>query len=109
MATLVVQLSTTAGVVKAALVAAAVGGDQFANNGKTHLEIANGSGAPITVTVPRTKACDQGSLHPVTNSVAAGVTDTMGPFPVDLHNDANGMCQITYSGVTTLTIGAFSV
>lgn len=104
-----VQQSTTAGVVKAALVAASGGGDQFQNNGKTTLEIANGSGAPITVTVPRTKACDQGSLHPVTNVVAAGVTDTMGPFPVELHNDALGYCQITYSGVTTLTIGAFSL
>lgn len=108
MATLVVQQATTAGALKAALVAAAAGGDQFQNNGRTTLEIANGSGAPITVTVPRTKACDQGSLHPVTNVVGAGTTEVMGPFPIDLHNDAAGYCQITYSGVTSLTIGAFS-
>src|SRR5687768_17600312 len=106
MATLVVQQITNAGVVKAALAAAAAGGDQFANNGKTFLEVANGSGGAITVTIAAQRACDFGSTHNIANSVAAGATEIMGPFDPSRYSDASGFCQITYSGVTSLTVGA---
>jgi uncharacterized protein (DUF697 family) len=109
MATLSVNAITSAGVVEAALVAAAVGGDQVQNNGRTFLKITNGSGGAITVTVASQVTCSQGSTHNATNAVAAGATDLMGPFDTTRFNDANGYIQITYSGVTSLTIGAFSV
>jgi len=31
----------------------------------------------------------------------------VGPFPPGIYNDANGMVQLTYSGVTSVTVGAF--
>lgn len=109
MATLSVTTVTTAGVVDPTPVAAAGGGDQFANNGKTILKVVNGSGGAITVTVASQRSCDQGSTHNVTNSVGAGATELMGPFPTDRYSDANGYCQVTYSGVTSLTVAPISL
>lgn len=108
MATLTVSQLSPSGVVEAALVAAAGGGDQFTNNGKTYFKVTNGSGAPITVTIVAQQTCDQGSVHSIANAVAAGATEIMGPFS-SRYTDANGFCQVTYSGVTTLTVGAFAL
>lgn len=109
MATLAVTQLVPTGAVEPALVAAAGAGDQFPNNGRTYLKVTNGGGSPITVTVVSQRACDQGSVHSTTNSVVNSTTELMGPFPVERFNDAAGMCQITYSAVTTVTVGAFSV
>jgi hypothetical protein len=46
MATIAVTQITTAGVAPPTFVAAAGGGDQFTNNGKTLFEVKNGSAAP---------------------------------------------------------------
>lgn len=109
MATLTVSAVTPSGVAEAALVAAAAGGDQFSNNGKTFLKVTNGGGAPITVTIVAQRACDQGTIHSIANSVANATTELMGPFDTGRYNDASGFVQITYSAVTTVTVGAFSV
>jgi 2-methylaconitate cis-trans-isomerase PrpF len=110
MATIAVTQSTQAGVAPPTFVAAAAGGDQFSNNGKTYYEVKNGSGAPITVTFARAKSCDQGGLHPTTVSVPATTGDRIcGPFDPTLYNDANQMIQVTYSAVTSLTVAAVSL
>lgn len=86
--------------------AAAGGGDTVVNNGRTVLIIANGSGAPITVTVDSPAACSQGFAHdqdivvPATDSVVAG------PFP---QNRFGGDLALTYSGVTTLTVAPVDI
>lgn len=108
MATLAVTQLTPAGAVEPALTAAAGGGDQFPNNGRTYFKCTNGGGAPITVTVVAQRACDQGSIHSITNSITNATTELMGPF-TDRYTDANGFVQVTYSAVTTVTVGAFSV
>lgn len=108
MATLTVNALSPSGGAEAALVAAAVGGDQFANNGKTYLKVTNGGGAPITVTIAAQQSCDQGSLHNITNSVTNGTTELMGPFS-SRYTDGNGFCQVTYSAVTSVTVGAFAL
>ena len=108
MATLTVAQVSTAGIVDPTPVAAAAGGDQFTNNGRTFLKVVNGSGGAITVTVAAQATCDQGSTHNVANSVSAGATELMGPFS-SRYTDANGFCQVTYSGVTSLTVAAISV
>lgn len=109
MATIAVTQISTAGVAPPTFVAAAGGGDQFANNGKTLFEAKNASGSPITVTFVRQKACDQGTVHTTTVSVPATTGDRIcGPFDPALFNDANGFCQVTYSAVTSLTVAAFS-
>jgi hypothetical protein len=109
MATIAVTQITTAGVAPPTFVAAAGGGDQFANNGKTLFEVKNASGSPITVTFVRQKTCDQGTLHTTTVSVPATTGDRIcGPFDASLFNDANGFVQVTYSAVTSLTVAAYS-
>lgn len=109
MATLTVTTATSSGILKPALVTAAVGGDQFSNNGRTYLEITNGGASPITVTVASQRACDQGTAHNVTNSVTNATTEIMGPFDPGRFNDASGMVQVTYSAVTSVTVGAFAL
>lgn len=108
MATLAVQSISTAGAVPASLVAAAGGGDQFANNGKTLLDVVNGGVGSITVTVASQTPCNQGSTHNTTVAVPAGETRRIGPFDPSRYNDGNGRVQVAYSGVTSVTVGAFS-
>jgi hypothetical protein len=109
MATLAVTQLLPTGAAEPALVAAAAGGDQFPNNGRTYLKITNGGGGPITVTIVSQRSCDQGSTHNTTNSITNGTTELMGPFPPERFADGAGMCQVTYSAVTSVTVGAFSV
>jgi hypothetical protein len=108
MALLTVQTFTTAGAAEAALVAAAGGGDTFPNNGRTILKVSNESGGSITVTISAQVACDQGSLHNITNSIADGETEVMGPFRTDRFNDASGLVHVGYSGASSVTVGVYS-
>lgn len=96
------------------LAAAAGGGDAFSNDGRTFFVVSNGGGSPITVTVEvqRTsiKVPGLGSVTfadiPVT--VAAGVTKWIS-VPKGPYTDSNGRTQLTYSGVTSVTVGAARV
>lgn len=108
MATLTVSALSPSGTAEAALVAANVGGDQFSNNGKTYLKVTNGGGAPITVTIVAQRTCDQAVLHNITNSVTNATTELMGPFS-DRYTDSNGFVQVTYSAITSVTVGAFAL
>jgi hypothetical protein len=107
MATLTVQTAVIAGTA-VTFAAAAGGGDQFANSGNERVIIKNGSGAPITVTFDSPTTCSFGTTanaaHDLAVSVAAGAETMVGPLSTDKFNDANGNVQITYSGVTSLTI-----
>ena len=106
MAELVVQEILLTGLAPA-YSAAAVGGDYFVNDGKTMLEVRNASGAPVNVTVASPQNCDQGANHPLVIAVPATIGQRMiGPFLRRRFNDANGRVQVTYSGVTTVTVAA---
>lgn len=96
-----------------ALVAAAGGGDTFDPDQDTWIEVKNAGGSPITVTVATPK------LDPKTGLAEADVTVSVpattgerkiGPFPYETFADpANqGRAAITYSAVTSVTVGAFS-
>jgi hypothetical protein len=108
MATLTVQATTAAGVTPAAAVSAAGGGDQFANNGKTMLEIVNGGVGSITATIASQNPCSQGATHNTTITIPAGETRRAGPFDPARYNDGSGNVQVTYSGVTSVTVRAYS-
>ena len=108
MATLTVQDVNSGGAVPT-YAAAAGGGDQFSNDGKTMIHVKNGSGGSITVTVASQVSCSQGATHNTAVAIAAGAEKMIGPFPTDRYNDANGFVQLTYSGVTSLTLGAFQL
>lgn len=105
MATLTVGAISRSGLTRS-LASAAVGGDEFANDGKTFLEVANGSGSSITVTIATQMTVDGKAVADDAISVGAGVTKQIGPFPPHIYNDANGKVQVTYSAVTTVTVGA---
>ncbi|MEE8599163.1 MAG: hypothetical protein V3S69_06600 [Dehalococcoidales bacterium] len=109
MAALTIQTSLLGGVVKAALVAATAGGDTFVNEGKTIFEVVNGGGSSITVTVTGQRLLHFDTSATKTVTVGAGDTTLIGPFPVGNFNvEATEAVSITYSGVTTVTVGVFS-
>lgn len=111
MAILAVAQTSLAGVALGA-VAAAGGGDSFQNDGATALYVKNGSGAPITVTADAPNADNFGIIdnaHDSPATIAAGAERLLGPFPPGRFNDANGRVQLTYSGVTSLTVAPFRI
>ena len=93
-----------------ALVAAAGGGDDFPNDGRTFLHVKNASGSPINVTIDSKRKCSQNAEHDVVVSIPATTGEKLiGPFPIDEFSDTNGRCNVTYSGVTSLTVQAVSL
>lgn len=95
------------------LVAASAGGDQFNNlvatTERTFLRVVNGGGSPITVTIASQVLCNQGYTHDLAVSVAASGEEWIGPLSRDRFNDGNGNVQITYSGVTSVTVQAVRI
>ena len=92
------------------------GGDEFVNTGEEIVFINNGSGGALTVTFAKTSDTDiidpifgKVTKANVATAVGAGKTVAFGPFPIGGFNDANSKVQITYSGVTSLTIDVVKV
>jgi hypothetical protein len=110
MATLAVDNTSVLGV-EPTLVTAAGGGDDFPNEGvQTIFVIDNASGGAITVTFD-----DTGSVSPVGAEafdadvaviLGAGTRFYIGPFPL---NRFGKSVAVTYSGVTSLTVGVIRV
>ncbi len=111
MATLATQTIRRTGVTPS-YAAAAGGGDQFTPGPRTFLHVKNGGGAPITVTV-----VTPGSALPdvAVADLAVSVTNAqermIGPFPPEYFADPalSGQAAITYSAVTSVTIGVFEL
>src|SRR3990172_2571153 len=102
MATLTVQQIAKTGLVYA-LTAAAGGGDAFLNEGvRTFFHVKNADGTATTVTFVTQK-----TVEGLAVSVTNGTEQLVGPFPADVYNDANGLVQVTYSKVTSLTVNPF--
>lgn len=95
--------------------AASAGGDSFPNpRGNGLLYVKNASGGSINVTIaaqaPYTTRPADGpypsqTVGNIVVAVGAGVERIIGPIP-GAYNDGNGSVQITYSGVTSLTVAA---
>lgn len=89
--------------------AATGGGDTFVPGRNVCLRVKNGSGSPITVTVVTPRNDQVGNaVADNTFSVPATTGDvTAGPWPAEIYADpVTGVANITYSGVTTLTVAA---
>jgi hypothetical protein len=88
------------------LAAANVDGNYFANTGKEWLEIANADASPMNIVI---KALVDGvSISAFrTIAVAAGARKKIGPFSPSPYNDADNRVQVTYSAVTSVTVGVF--
>ncbi len=105
MATLTVATVTRAGVDVVGAAATVTVGDEWANTGYEFLEVKNGSGAPITVTLDIKTAPDGLAVTDPTVSVGAGVTKIIGPFPPGIYNDeTTGRAKATCSSVTSVTV-----
>ncbi len=107
MATLTLNVVARAGVT-VSLASAAVGGDEFVNTGQEFFMITNGGGS-INVTISTPNSVDGNAIADLVVVVGAGVTMFIGPFPKGTYNDSANKVQITYSGVTTVTVGVFRV
>ena len=105
MATLAVQKIVRTGL-ELVPVAATGGGDAFPNDGKTFIYVNNASGGDITVTIVSQQTIDGLAVADKAVIVTASDARYIGPWPIPLYNDANGLVQLTYSGVTSLTVAA---
>lgn len=109
MATLTVQTATRAGF-DVVGVAADGAGDEWANTGQEVIEVKNGGGGSITVTLDIKPTIDGAAVTDPTVTITAAQTKMIGPFPTGLYNDATtGRAKVTYSGVASVTIRAIKV
>ena len=88
--------------------AATGGGDEVTNQGTTFFLVENGGVGNITVTFASQETCDQGQSHNRAPTVEAGKTEVFGPFDPRRFNNANGRVGVSYSGVTSVNVCAFS-
>jgi hypothetical protein len=81
-------------------------GNKVLNDGKTYIEVANGSGAPITVTIDTPGSVDGFAIADLVVTIDAGVRKKIGPF-TGIFSQADGYVWAVCSAVTTVTMGAF--
>lgn len=90
--------------------AAAAGGDSFVPQNDMFLVVKNGSGASVTVTVVVPGNDDFGNARPDVAVVVAAATERYIPVSHGLYLDpATGLVNVTYSAVTTVTVGLITV
>lgn len=83
-------------------------GNKVKYDPKMWLEVNNGSGAEITVTIDVTRAVDGQAVTDKAVAVAAGARKKLGPWTED-YLQADGFIWFVFSAVTTITIGAFKL
>lgn len=82
-----------------------VAGDKFLNNGNVLLLVRNLGGSAITLTVAPGGVPLAGLTYTaLAYTIDAGDYFIVGPFGVDEVNDGAGFVNITYSGVTSVTL-----
>jgi len=92
------------------LAAANTDGSKFLNTGREMIEVVNGAGSDITVTInynPDNKSTLNPSGLAVTDRavvVTAGENRLIGPFPPSQFSDSTNFAHFTYSAVTSVTV-----
>jgi hypothetical protein len=81
-------------------------GDTFPNDGNTVLEVNNGSGASITVTITPTATVDGSIPAAKVITIPTLTRSLIGPFDPKLYNDTNSLVTFICSAVTTVTAKA---
>lgn len=108
MATLTPSAVLAAGTLEAPA-AASGGGDKCPPLANSWVEVTNGGGSSITVTVPSYAAVRGQAAADRTVTIAAGATKKI-PLYADLNtNPSDGLAAITYSGVTSVTVAAYRI
>lgn len=108
MALLTVQQIGTSGLAPV-FVAAAAGGDTFANNGRTYIHVKNASASAVTVTIDSIAPCNQGFDHNLTVSVPAAGERIIGTFDPARFNNDSSITTVTYSAATSVTVAAITL
>jgi hypothetical protein len=109
MALLATQSVGYAGVTPS-LAAAAGGGDTFTPAPNLFLEVNNAGGGSITVTVVTPQTSRGQAIADLSVSVTNGQRRFIRISPAEFFADATtGLGNITYSGVTSVTVGVFQV
>lgn len=112
MAVLTVHSATPTGN-EVTYVAAAGGGDEVRVGATTFVSVRNDGGGSITVTVNDTKSnapAGAASFDPNLEVVVAPSTEkVIGPLPAERFANANNRAEISYSGVTSVTVAALKV
>lgn len=89
-------------------VAAETDGNAVKNTGNQVFYIKNGGGGAVTITF-RTPLTVGGILvEEVTDSLGAGAEEMYGVFPTHIFNQSNGEVWVDFSGITSVTIQAFT-
>jgi hypothetical protein len=110
MALLATQSVTNTNGVVFTLAAAAGGGDTFTPSNNQMLAVTNGGGSPITVTVATPQQVRGLDIVQISVSVTNGTTKLIRISPADFVADpTTGLGNITYSAVTSVTVGVFQV
>lgn len=109
MATLSVQQVVQSGL-GPTYAAAAAGGDKVPPGENVWLHVKNTGGGAITVTVDSKTPSNYGTDADLSVSVPATNGERLiGPVPAQRFAGTDGLADITYSGVTGLSIGAFKI
>jgi len=111
MAVLATQQVVKAGL-NPAYAAAAGGGDRFTPGDRTFLHVKNGHSSSWTVTIatPRTDPGSGQAIADVAVVVPNAGERMIGPFPAPSFGAvADGLADITYTGVTALTVAVIDV
>lgn len=77
--------------------------DEFANDGRTFLDVNNGSGSSLTVTFTTPGTVGGVAIENPTVTVAAGARKRIGPFDPSVFNAADGNVDVAFSATTTIT------
>lgn len=92
--------------------AASGGGDTFANSGRERLHVVNADSAAHTVHVVKQAKCNFGQTHTTDTSddfvVPAGQDRLLPAFDPSIYNDGAGLVHVTYTAVTSVTVGVIS-
>lgn len=93
--------------------AAAADGNTFTNTGYQFVEVINGSGGSITVTIDVYPSGGQGAPESLTVTdptvtIADGARKRFGPFRKSLFNDGSEKVKVTCSATTSVTVGVYT-
>jgi len=107
MALLTVQQISKTGLLPTYAVASA--SDTFVGDEHTYIEVINSGIADTIVTVDAKQNCSQGYDHNCVVTIPAGYRRKIGIFESWLFNDSSGIITITFSVITSVTVGVFKI